>query len=504
MNGKFIETRTTVFRLFLRLQRGLRRFIVYRLARLSDDEARELIRVFYRSQFHRGVAAHEVAHWVGQLQSGLTLTALWRALQDSDEARTMRKRRLSKPKVSDGDFIISTFGTLLSRAPTARELSTWRDELQRRGASRDEIVIALFRQKEAEDDSAEWAHASGNGISTTVFGTANAINPERWAAARSEASHSPKKPSVPRGPSPPEFDQHSGVRVSIICSMYKGGAYINSYLNNITSQTCFSFCELIIIDASSPESEFDIIKPFCDRFKQIVYHRLNYRASIYEAWNIGAAMARGEYLTNANLDDCRRADSVALQMATLDAMPFVDVVYQDFYYSLDFALSFEEVAEIGVVSDLPIVTPSNLLELNSPHNAPMWRKRLHEEVGYFDASFKSAGDWEFWMRCAANEKVFFKLNDPHVVYYLNPEGMSTAVDGPGLAEGRSVMMRWGRRLLPRALVEDWSEFLVRCDATAPTDSEPETSRSDVLTSLLIELALANEGSKAQEGQHSVP
>jgi hypothetical protein len=45
------------------------------------------------------------------------------------------------------------------------------------------------------------------------------------------------------------------------------------------------------------------------------------------------------------------------------------------------------------------------------------RKSLHRELGLFDTSFKSAGDWEFWLRCLWKGKKFYRTNTPHVVYY---------------------------------------------------------------------------------------
>ena len=117
----------------------------------------------------------------------------------------------------------------------------------------------------------------------------------------------------------------------------------------------------------------------------------------------------------------------------------IDVVYQDFYYSFDPDLDFDQVAAFGFKSELPIVTPHNLLAFNSPHNAPMWRKSLHQELGLFDTSYRSAGDYEFWVRCmaGANHKRFGKINTPHVVYYQNPEGISTRPDTRGVEESSS-------------------------------------------------------------------
>jgi len=49
------------------------------------------------------------------------------------------------------------------------------------------------------------------------------------------------------------------------------------------------------------------------------------------------------YLTNTNLDDLHRRDYFELQATTLDRYDFIDVVYQDFVYSFDDSLAFEEV-----------------------------------------------------------------------------------------------------------------------------------------------------------------
>ena len=136
----------------------------------------------------------------------------------------------------------------------------------------------------------------------------------------------------------------------------------------------------------------------------------------------------------------------------------MDVTYQDFFYSLDPRLSFDEVAAVGFKSELPVVTPHNLLAFNSPHNAPMWRRKLHDEVGLFDASFKSAGDWEFWLRCISQGKSFFKLNAPHVVYFQNPEGVSTRPDTRGVEEARRIVKRYARKLISKHLKMSRSEL----------------------------------------------
>ena len=275
-------------------------------------------------------------------------------------------------------------------------------------------------------------------------------------------------------------------RVSVLCSLYRGGEFIEEYLDNITSQTIFrEHCELIVIDANSPENEGETIERFARSFPQIVYRRLPFRAGIYAAWNAGVEISRGEYLTNANLDDLRRADSLEIQAATLDSLPFVDVVYQDFLYSFEPHLSFEDIAAVGVVSDLPIVTPHNLMRFNSPHNAPMWRRSVHDAIGLFDETYRSAGDYEFWVRACRAGKTFFKTNDPHVAYYVNPQGISTSGNTRGIEEARMISKRYWHTLSPPPAVEEMPDFSRRHLGKKAGSGLPDSvTRYDVIQSAL--------------------
>ena len=56
-------------------------------------------------------------------------------------------------------------------------------------------------------------------------------------------------------------------RVTIITSVYKGDKFIKGFLEDIVQQTIFNDCELIIINANSPEKEDDIIKRYADKYR---------------------------------------------------------------------------------------------------------------------------------------------------------------------------------------------------------------------------------------------
>jgi glycosyltransferase involved in cell wall biosynthesis len=320
-------------------------------------------------------------------------------------------------------------------------------------------VTSLFshRAKEALTQSEETAPS--HSTLAQVMGTDTIIDTKEWQE-RAEAIGPDAKPVRPKTYTSLSFQRrNSEILVSAIASLYRSGDFIEQFLENITSQSIFESCELIIIDADSPEHEFSTISRYMERFPNIVYHRASTRIGIYEAWNLGVEMALGRYITNTNLDDLRRSDSFERQAEILEKFPFIDVVYQDFYYSFDGRASFAKTAAVGVQSKLPIVTPYNLMRSNSPHNAPMWRRAVHDDVGLFDASYRSAGDYDFWLRCIHAGKAFYKINDPHVVYFVNPEGLSTRPNTRGIEEANRATREHARQIISPRLTTSDEAFL---------------------------------------------
>lgn len=285
---------------------------------------------------------------------------------------------------------------------------------------------------------------------------------------------------------------HKGIEVSAIASLYKGDDFIESFLDNIVNQTIFKErCELIIIDAASPGNEYEVIAPYLKTFDNIRYTRTDKRIGIYEAWNLGISLARGRFITNTNLDDLRRRDSFEIQRSLLLAHEHVDVVYQDFYYSMEQGLTFEEIAAHGILCRLPVINMNGLVSFNSPHNAPMWRKAIHSDVGLFDPSYKSAGDCDLWIRSLLAGKTFFKSNDPHVAYYINPEGISTSADSPGVREHAAIMRRLSNQILPAIAKlgsDEFAEMLGASDLRTP----PGKSKYELVQDQLLDLGWVND------------
>ena len=455
---------------------------------------REGVRMVYSLTVGRYPADEEIAIWLKNFDDGLSFHDFFLGMLSSEEARS-KPGAASKNllfTLNDGEFVQAAYEILLGRGAQAWEIDLWREKIENSSMNRTEVKNAIFSS--AYQIQIDIANAAPHdGLSCLVMGTGSHISVKDWeykASTLKQQAHKEKeKPSSNNH----RFYVKSEPRyiVSALASLYRGGDFIEQFMENITGQDGFSdYCELIIVDADSPENEYETIKRYLSRYKNINYIRTNYGIGIYDAWNVAAKAARGEYLTNTNLDDLRRKDSLVLQAGVLENLSFVDVVYQELYYTFDPRLSFEEIAAFGLQTTLPIITPHNMLDFNSPHNAPMWRKKLHDELGFFETRYRSAGDYEFWLRCISAGKKFYKINDPHVVYYQNPKGLSTRPDTRGLAESCEILKTYARKLVPAEVVMPRDKLVDKLNILTGSTLEEKGDRYDLVQSGLRELAIS--------------
>lgn len=219
-------------------------------------------------------------------------------------------------------------------------------------------------------------------------------------------------------------------KVSIITSIYNGDEFIEPFLQDITRQTIFEEkCELILINANSPGNEEEVINKYLEKYpNNIVYKKLDEDPGIYGVWNLGVEMATGEYLTNANLDDRKAPWSLERHAKMLFANEDVDLVYAD----MAITNKPNETWEVNTAGtqkyNFPEFSYDNLKMINMPHASPMWRKTIHDKHGKFNDKYRSAGDWEMWLRAAAAGSKFKKIHDCLGLYFFNPKGISTNPD----------------------------------------------------------------------------
>lgn len=221
-------------------------------------------------------------------------------------------------------------------------------------------------------------------------------------------------------------------KISLITSVFNGDEFIDGFLEDIENQTIFKEkCELILVNANSPGNEEEKILAFKEKYpNNVKYIKLDSDPGIYACWNLAIKESSGEYISNANLDDRKRRDSLEQHAKFLFISDQADLVYSDSYISHESNYTFNKLEKINI-SEMPRYSfdefsPKALLKVNLPHHNPMWKKRLHEQYGYFNEEFSSASDWQFWLKCATSGSIFKKINEILGIYYFNPNGISTS------------------------------------------------------------------------------
>lgn len=218
---------------------------------------------------------------------------------------------------------------------------------------------------------------------------------------------------------------HTGrTRVSAIVSTYKSSAFIAECLEDLVGQTIADRLEIIVIDAASPENERSIVSDYQRRYPNIPirYHRTESRIGVYAAWNMAICMARGDYLISCSTNDRLRSDACEMLARTLDERPDVALVYGNSFMTKLPHQSFEKV-ELCSLYLWPAYSYEDLIDHCRVGPHPMWRRDVHEQIGYFGEQYSALGDQEFWLRLGEHENL---LNIPDFtgIYYVSEDSLS--------------------------------------------------------------------------------
>lgn len=198
-----------------------------------------------------------------------------------------------------------------------------------------------------------------------------------------------------------------------------------SFLENIVQQSVFDECKLEMIDANSPENEYEIIKPYLKEYSNMTYERLDRDPGTAPIFNTCLKKKETEYYTWANTDDKVFPTCIEEHMKVMDEDKSIDLVYCQNATTSDYLTSFDTLKQLNLFPTAEF-SLENMLMCNLPHNHPVWRGDMHDDCGYFDEDTWPANfDYEFWLRCAFNGKRFKLINKVLGIYFRNPAGMST-------------------------------------------------------------------------------
>ena len=226
--------------------------------------------------------------------------------------------------------------------------------------------------------------------------------------------------------------------VTFITSLYKGGKYLQGYLNNVFTAALFCNGEVIIVDANCDGSESSVINAYLEKnpkFKSICkYIELETDPGLYECWNLAIKESRGRYISNANLDDRRSPfhtkkiidfmdlnDKFAACAGDIFAVNQGDLM--NWFQVRDGQVWFYDLGDFEVSKkDLYVIDgDGNCQSRNIMHCMPVWRRSLHDKFSYFDEEkYGTSADWEFWLRLTNAGEKLFHLSNIFGAYMIDP------------------------------------------------------------------------------------
>jgi len=199
-------------------------------------------------------------------------------------------------------------------------------------------------------------------------------------------------------------------KVSVIVSLYDAAPKLRLFLTALSQQTLIrkGSAEIVLVDSGSNTNEHEVAKEFlATRPLEAVYARSEQRETIQAAWNRGIHLSRAPYLVFLGVDETLYPEALEQLTDELDRNPSVDWVMAN---SLVTAVNSHGVYEKDVMPYDRSGGTKDHTYLETCYLSwvgGMYRKSIHERYGYYDETFRAAGDTEFKNRVLPDINVRF-------------------------------------------------------------------------------------------------
>ncbi len=227
------------------------------------------------------------------------------------------------------------------------------------------------------------------------------------------------------------------MKISVITSLYNCEKYLEGYFLAVDKIMNKDECEFLLLHNEPTQSEIEIInvnineKPW---FRHIIIDK---RETLYATWNRGIKMSNGKYCAVWNVDDVRFPNSLSLQSIALDkdkncALVFGDINGTDVYGKIGNRYYKPEIID---------KYPEEAYRSCLVGCFPMWRKSIHETIGYFDEQFRCVSDFDFQIRAALHYRLCY-VNESLGIYFENNSSKISS-DKIQVYENNLIYMRYG-------------------------------------------------------------
>ncbi|MDF2448109.1 MAG: hypothetical protein K0R26_613 [Bacteroidota bacterium] len=207
----------------------------------------------------------------------------------------------------------------------------------------------------------------------------------------------------------------SSPQVSVVMSVYNGGAYLKEAIESVLNQS-FSDFEFIIINDGSVDNSLSIIKEYSDPRIVLINNETN-KGLIYSL-NRGITQAKGEFIARMDADDICLKDRLDLQVSEFLNHPDAVVVGSDYFLLNDGkSVSVKNINDSDYQKAVLIFAPCFC------HPTVMIRNLFKEKGIMYHPDFIHAEDYKLWTDLY-NLGSYLNVSKPLLKYRHHPSQIS--------------------------------------------------------------------------------
>ena len=206
------------------------------------------------------------------------------------------------------------------------------------------------------------------------------------------------------------------MKISVITVCLNSEETIKYSLNSVISQN-YKNIEHLIVDGGSTDKTKQILRNYKFKNKKII---LTNNESLYSSLNIGIKKATGDLISILHSDDIYNNADILSKVAKSVKLSKKKIFFGNVVY-------FEKKNFLKIIRSYPAVgfKKRKLFFGNMPpHTGSFYRKEVFKEYGYYDKSFKIAGDFEHLLRIIYIKNVKYKILD-FVITRMRAGGLSS-------------------------------------------------------------------------------
>ena len=196
-----------------------------------------------------------------------------------------------------------------------------------------------------------------------------------------------------------EINMDKNPLISIIIAVYNGEKYLERAIKSVLSQSASNY-ELIIIDGNSTDSTIDIVKKYRSYISTFISEKDN---GIYDAWNKGIKVAKGEWICFIGADDEFYPSAIMKYTNYLNNVLNYEVI--DYVFSKVEYVNFT--GKIFQVHGKPWKWNEFRKHMSVSHVGSLHSAKYFKKYGLFNDEYKIAGDYEMLLRAQDSLKAVF-------------------------------------------------------------------------------------------------